>query len=1169
MSFGNTKFGDGALKNNKQGWNNAAFGTCSSRDTDVSWNTSVGAYANMSNVSGISNVCMGTNAHLFDISGSYNTALGTATLLNNTVNSNTAVGSNSMEWNTTGKENVAVGVQTGYANKTGEQNVFVGSYAGFNNVDGSQNIFLGYNSGIGSTINHNNIFIGCNTTNTYDHTNSTVIGNNADMLISNGIILGKEGDKILIPGEAYIHTTSDANKLITQEDLITYASVGIVLTDPCDCATIENVNLSDPPNTIDGVTLVDNMRVLVRCQGINEDNKSTSSIDNGIYVLSSGILERVDTVGDSVSGQSTFIKEGSLNKHVLFKQTANPAIVGTNELKYTPFWNLSLQLGNGLQMDGNEINVKSDLTDQNGNPFLQNVDILGTLHLGNRLTMNSSNNDLRQITSSYFNISKTSNTTLQTDDSRFFQIGGIMYMQNITGDTINLGFNPGITCFEVKKTICNFYTDVNLNGLRTGRGNNNNNTNTVFGLNSGINLNGISDTNGGNNVFIGRTTGQNTTSGYHNIFLGSNSGTSNTSGSGNTFIGQNSGNRNITCNDNVFIGQGSGQSILADGSNKNTFVGNQSGVHLNRGIGNTFLGYMSSAGIENIDHNSSYNTTIGYRSGMNSTNTFNNVLIGANTDVSGNVNNSVALGYNVVVDTSNTIIIGTNSQITKIPGELIVNNMDVDGTLTVEALIAEEINVFEDARFNKNATIVGTLSAGDLNVGSGGIDCSGNLNLFDYATSPTNSLFSMSRPDNNNRIEFVLNPGTGAYNGITRANDNLLVAGGSRNLVIAPHSFSAITNGIRMTETSCMMGSGGNANLPAHRLDISSNQFLITSSNFRVDGDINVNGNINMVAAASDKRQITGSFFNVRDIIANSVGLQLYQNDQTTIFDNNAPIGGTFVFACNDSIGNQITPFQFNTSTMTITENNLTLTTVNPPTCSAVQPAFTDNSTKIPTTAWVQGAINLASSTATVTYTTNQSVVIPDGTRFIDILCMGRGGIAGVMVEPVPGTFIYGGTGSGGNCVWASGIPMSAGETLDLSFVFSDNIFQDVYPNNNTGYSQVTYLGNTNPPLCRAYNGNNGEYSGALQGANPNTRDGGGIVDTTFGLWSIALGTAGVQAPLTIPNTIPTIGVNQSCPKGTSIWVEGKNGCGQQYKTETSGSGLTGPGIIVITFHKE
>lgn len=481
------------------------------------------------------------------------------------------------------------------------------------------------------------------------------------------------------------------------------------------------------------------------------------------------------------------------------------------------------------------------------------------------------------------------------------------------------------------------------------------------------------------------------------------------------------------------------------------------------------------------------------------------------------------------------------------------------------------INVFGDASFNLDLSVAGTLTAGTVNinnlvvdsmdVGTGGIDCSGNLLVVDYTGSQQNTeMVVFANVATTGKLGIVMNPTPANYNPIVRGDDTIMSFGESNgafaNFCIAPWSQTAC--GMRVTKENLLIGSGGTTTggvpiNPTENIffDGSNNRTTITSNNLRVDG------NLTMINADANLRQFTGSFFNVRDIIANSVGLQLYQNVQTTIFDNNAPVGGAFVFACNDSIGTQITPFEFNTSTMTITENNLTLTTVNPPTCSAVQPAFTDNSSKIPTTAWVQGAINLASSTATVTYTTNQSVLIPDGTRFIDILCMGRGGIAGIEVGTPPFN-IYGGSGSGGNCVWSSGIPMSEGETLNLTFIFSNDPFQNVYPANNSGYSEVSYLGNT---LCRAYNGNNGEYSGSVRGGNPNTTP--SIQDTTFGVWSSALGSAGVQAPLTIPNTPPTIGVNQSCPKGTSIWQAGKNGCGQQVDT-----GLTGPGIVVITFHK-
>lgn len=476
------------------------------------------------------------------------------------------------------------------------------------------------------------------------------------------------------------------------------------------------------------------------------------------------------------------------------------------------------------------------------------------------------------------------------------------------------------------------------------------------------------------------------------------------------------------------------------------------------------------------------------------------------------------------------------------------------------------INVFGDASFNLDLSVAGTLTAGTVNinnlvvdsmdVGTGGIDCSGNLLVVDYTGSQQNTeMVVFANVATTGKLGIVMNPTPANYNPIVRGDDTIMSFGESNgafaNFCIAPWSQTAC--GMRVTKENLLIGSGGTTTggvpiNPTENIffDGSNNRTTITSNNLRVDG------NLTMINADANLRQFTGSFFNVRDIIANSVGLQLYQNVQTTIFDNNAPVGGAFVFACNNSIGTQITPFQFNTSTMTITENDLTLTTVNPPTCSAVQPALTDSSTKIPTTAWVQGAINLASSTATVTYTTNQSVVIPDGTRFIDILCMGRGGSAGIN-NVGPPILNYGGSGSGGNCVWSSGIPMSAGETLVLGFVTSFN----PYPANNAGFTDVSYLGNT---LCRAYNGNNGQ-DGSQGGSRALANTTASLQDTTFGVWSAARGVLGADGgSTTIPNmSSPTI----ACPKGTSIWGAGKAGCGQR-----TGGEAVGPGIVVITFHK-
>lgn len=475
------------------------------------------------------------------------------------------------------------------------------------------------------------------------------------------------------------------------------------------------------------------------------------------------------------------------------------------------------------------------------------------------------------------------------------------------------------------------------------------------------------------------------------------------------------------------------------------------------------------------------------------------------------------------------------------------------------------INVFGDASFNLDVSVAGTLTAGTLNisnlavnsmdVGTGGIDCSGNLLVVDYTGSQQDTeMVVFANPATTGKLGIVMNPQPANYNPIVRADDTIMSFGQNNgafaNFCISPWSLTAC--GLRVTKDNLLIGAGGtttpgNPINPTQNIfiDGSNNRITITSNDLRVDGAMN------MIASSGNNRAIYNTYYNMKTADTNSVIGSIYSSGSNFLYDNNAN-SGNHTFATNTSGGVQTTPLVFDSSTMTITENDLTLTTTNPPTCSAVQPALTDSSTKIPTTAWVQGAINLSSSTATFTYTTNQSVVIPSGTRFIDILCMGRGGNAG-SPNVGPPILNYGGTGSGGNCIWANGIPMSAGETLTLTFTSAIT----AYPANSTGYTDVSYLGNT---LCRAYNGNNGQdgISGGL-GASPNTTP--SLQDTTFGVWTSARGVIGSNGGSnTIPNmSAPTI----ACPKGTSIWSAGKSGCGQR-DTSTA----VGLGVVVITFHK-
>lgn len=112
-----------------------------------------------------------------------------------------------------------------------------------------------------------------------------------------------------------------------------------------------------------------------------------------------------------------------------------------------------------------------------------------------------------------------------------------------------------------------------------------------------------------------------------------------------------------------------GNRIISAPGTLNLFIGLSSGQNISSGFNNTFFGNRS--GLLNTTGNN--NTFIGQNSGVNNTFGSNNIFIGQNagnpngaTQVSG----SIALGNGVVVDASNTIVIGTSAQSTIVRGKL-------------------------------------------------------------------------------------------------------------------------------------------------------------------------------------------------------------------------------------------------------------------------------------------------------------------------------------------------------------------------------------------------------------------------------------------------------------------------------------------------------------------
>lgn len=197
-------------------------------------------------------------------------------------------------------------------------------------------------------------------------------------------------------------------------------------------------------------------------------------------------------------------------------------------------------------------------------------------------------------------------------------------------------------------------------------------------------------------VLVGVGAGAASTSGTANTLVGNNAGNALTTGAGNTFVGSASGSAGNNLLRNTFIGTSAGRDSLA-GANDNACVGNGSCLRIDVTDQNTAIGRASCGGSGSTALSGNDNFCGGYNSGGVVTSAARNVLLGSETDglTSGTDNvflgrragrtattatNSIAIGSGAdfgasgldnagvigtgaVVNSSNTLQIGTNMQV--------------------------------------------------------------------------------------------------------------------------------------------------------------------------------------------------------------------------------------------------------------------------------------------------------------------------------------------------------------------------------------------------------------------------------------------------------------------------------------------------------------------------
>ena len=163
----------------------------------------------MPNVSGGQNTCVGVNTLNAIGASSWNTAVGAFSANSSSVcQYNTSVGGASMYYNTTGSYNTAIGVNASRNNTTSGNNCAVGVSALYNSTGGN-NCAIGYGSGITNTSGNNNTYLGTSADGlTSGLSNSTAVGFNSRVSVSNQIVLGTTTEFVNIPSTTTSTTTS-------------------------------------------------------------------------------------------------------------------------------------------------------------------------------------------------------------------------------------------------------------------------------------------------------------------------------------------------------------------------------------------------------------------------------------------------------------------------------------------------------------------------------------------------------------------------------------------------------------------------------------------------------------------------------------------------------------------------------------------------------------------------------------------------------------------------------------------------------------------------------------------------------------------------------------------------------------------------------------------------
>lgn len=185
-------------------------------------------------------------------------------------------------------------------------------------------------------------------------TSLTGTANQISVSASNGDATLSLPSAVTFPGTVTLNADPTQALHAATKQYVDAVSEGLHVHASVQAATTASVDLSDAPESIDGVTLTDGMRVLVKNQ--------SSAAQNGIYTYSASADALVratdyDSSGEVQAGDFVFVSDGNTYADTGWVQTNNVSTLGTDPISWSQFSGAGTFLaGTGLELTGSTFN---------------------------------------------------------------------------------------------------------------------------------------------------------------------------------------------------------------------------------------------------------------------------------------------------------------------------------------------------------------------------------------------------------------------------------------------------------------------------------------------------------------------------------------------------------------------------------------------------------------------------------------------------------------------------------------------------------------------------------------------------------------------------------------------------------------------------------------------